>query len=121
MKKFECVENCSDCCGIIPFSPKLWEKFKHKARKEIKVYKFENEVFAVDKNMKCAFLKNNKCAIYDNRPKICRDYGLIEELPCPFIKSNGNKRSEAMTKRILRKTEKKFNDFMGKMEKRLGD
>jgi hypothetical protein len=44
---------------------------------------------------KCIFLKKDyKCAIYDQRPQTCRDYGLTKELPCPYINSLGVPRSQ---------------------------
>lgn len=35
--------------------------------------------------MDCAFLDSNgRCGIYANRPQICRDFGVIETMPCPY-------------------------------------
>lgn len=36
---------------------------------------------------KCPFLNDDcTCNIYENRPKLCRDYGRIPKLPCKYIK-----------------------------------
>ena len=32
----------------------------------------------------CVFFKNNSCSIYNDRPKICRDYGTKLYSPCGF-------------------------------------
>lgn len=34
--------------------------------------------------MKCPYLQNNRCAIYQVRPIVCRLQGVIPELTCPF-------------------------------------
>ena len=33
----------------------------------------------------CAFLISGCCSIYDARPRVCRDYGRVPELPCPVL------------------------------------
>lgn len=33
----------------------------------------------------CAFLRDGLCSIYDARPRVCRDYGRVPELPCPVL------------------------------------
>lgn len=46
----------------------------------------------------CVFLNNEKrCIIYDDRPRICRDFG-IRKVMCPYIKPDGTARSEKETK-----------------------
>ena len=36
---------------------------------------------------KCPFLRNDfKCNIYDNRPEVCRLFGVIDRLPCKWIR-----------------------------------
>jgi len=117
---FKCLDDCSECCGVVPIPMDTWNKFKHLARKP-KVFnedKAEGVVYAINDDFFCAFLKDNKCAIYENRPKICRDYGLIEGLPCPHIKPNGHKRSPAQAKRIIRQKRKELHNFMKRLKDR---
>lgn len=111
-KEFQCLENCSVCCGPVPFPKDIWKKFKHLAEKPDYVIRTSIAVFPVRKNMECVFLINHNCLIYNNRPQICRDYGIIAELPCPFLKANGNKRSPAQTKKIERNIGKKYDAFV---------
>jgi len=33
----------------------------------------------------CAFLKDGRCSIYEARPRACRDYGRVPELPCQVL------------------------------------
>lgn len=115
---FKCLDNCSECCGVVPIPKDLWDKHKNKARivEHFIEDKGDQTIFNFDKDFKCSFLVKGKCIIYEDRPKICKDYGLIEGLPCPLIKPNGNKRSEAQKKHILRQKTKEFREFTNKIE-----
>jgi Fe-S-cluster containining protein len=33
----------------------------------------------------CPYLQDGKCGIYAIRPKVCRDYGVVPELPCQYL------------------------------------
>lgn len=116
IKEFKCLENCSDCCGVIPIPKDTWEEFKHLSKESKCVEEMENEIWVIGIDMNCVFLDGHKCLIYDSRPNVCREYGLNELLPCPFIKSNGNKRSKAQTTRIVRQKARELKQFMEKFE-----
>ena len=108
MVKFKCKENCGECCGIVPIPTKIWNK------NEDKIYRFVehihgSEVFIlpVTEDLKCCFLNmENKCTIYNDRPEVCRRYGQCDEIPCPYLKKNGNPWSEAKAKQIRKKINK---------------
>ena len=34
-------------------------------------------------NMRCPYLRNDRCSIYSVRPLVCRLQGIVEDLPCP--------------------------------------
>lgn len=53
---------------------------------------------------KCVFLnrETGKCVIYPHRPRICREYGQVEKLPCPYVDLRGKKRSPAKVRRMKR-------------------
>lgn len=104
-KDFKCRENCGECCGIVPIPTIVWNKNKNKIQKFIKtIHASEVFVFPITEDLKCCFLsKENKCMIYDDRPDICKRYGICEELPCPYLKPNGNLWSEAKAKQIKKK------------------
>lgn len=111
---FQCKENCSECCGIVPIPLHIFEKNKHLIEKEIeKIEQLrEDVVIPITKDLKCAFVKDNRCLIYKERPWVCRAYGTA--LPCPYIKPNGNSRSEANQK----KTQRKINHDVDKRLKK---
>lgn len=105
---FKCKEGCGDCCGIVPIPTNVWNKSQDKIQKIVQ-HTHISEVFVlpVTEDLKCCFLtKDNKCAVYDSRPKICHDYGIIDELPCPYMKSNGHFWSEAKAKQIRKKIDR---------------
>jgi hypothetical protein len=61
-----CIQ-CGDCCGHVPASLEEFGRIK---------------LWAEEKQ-DCRFLENGKCTIYDERPIMCRLFGLHEELRCP--------------------------------------
>lgn len=94
--EWKCVENCNaECCGIVPMSIKKYNIFKRKIKKKIiDNMRLGNNIVLITKDGSCVFLDNNKCSIYDNRPMICKLYGTIEKLQCPYIDICGNKRND---------------------------
>lgn len=103
---FKCKPLCqADCCGIVIFDIQLWELFQHLKQVDIKeIVQESKKVLIITHDFYCIFLnrESRQCAIYQNRPSVCRLYGLVEDLQCPYIKPNGNIRSEANSKHIQR-------------------
>jgi Fe-S-cluster containining protein len=103
INNFKCKKNCGECCGPIPISKELFEKHKDKIQREIKQIVGD---FYLTEDLKCIFLnkETKKCEVYEDRPQICRNYGIgkNDALSCPYIKPNGNLRSSAMQRRIQR-------------------
>lgn len=89
---WEICEGCGECCGIIPFEPKMFAKFVHIAARpfEIRPGKLMDMIYAVTEDGWCVFLdQERRCRIYNDRPDICRLYGTIPELKCTYL--NGEK------------------------------
>jgi Fe-S-cluster containining protein len=71
-----------DCCQIIPFPKKAYEKFQHKSTKIVtKIVEWEGNLLKSKKMLigtkdkKCVFLtKEYKCNIYKNRPAVCKKF-----------------------------------------------
>lgn len=110
--------NAPFCCGIIPFPLKFLETHKpfFKASGELK--DDGNQAIILTKDFLCVFFDriNHKCAIYEERPDVCRNYGEIEELECPYFKRSGNRRSPASEKITI----KKINNYVDRTAKKLG-
>jgi len=84
---WEICKNCGECCGIIPFDRSLFVKVQHLARKPYKVVDNGADLIADTDDGYCVFLdQNKKCAIYKDRPVICRLYGTIPELKCTHLR-----------------------------------
>ena len=80
-QEIDCLD-CANCCKCIP--PILNEMDIKKAAKFLgmKPSNFKNQYIRIDEDMDmvmisspCPFLENdNKCSIYDSRPRACREY-----------------------------------------------
>ena len=64
----QCIPGCSDCCGPVVFSKTEWDRVKDKRRAT---------------SITCPYVEDGKCAIYRDRPIICRLFGTVEDLQCP--------------------------------------
>lgn len=84
-RKFQCKGGCSNCCKIknLIVSPRDVTKWvegkKNLILKYLKVLELKGQEGASYvalalhfSKRKCTFLKRNKCAIYDDRPLICK-------------------------------------------------
>ena len=99
MDKFKC-KRCGKCCGVVSFTRKEYKKIQRKAKKmKIAFVKKEYGYFTkkasrrldeldkkekikgnIEQDLICPFLFFDKkglayCEIYEDRPKICRDFG----------------------------------------------
>lgn len=98
----ECTKTNNHCCKMdIPYHPvdamwfiKCGEDVGINDLVLINHPKFNDMVIIANKNtygdiqeLPCVFLKDGKCAIYNNRPIICRSYG-TEFIRCRFEACN---------------------------------
>jgi len=101
-KKYKCL-----FCGY---------EFEQKVSKSLGEFDNKNKVYGkkgtlIYEDLRCPFLdrKTRLCKIYENRPKVCIDYGNIEKLQCPYFKRSGNVRSEGSRKQIEKDLDRKIN------------
>jgi|GEM_PF-3457022 Fe-S-cluster containining protein len=95
-----CREGCGECCGPVRIPVSIYDRFIHLAQKDPDIeIRSGGHVFAVCQDLLCVFLdrETKKCVIYPHRPPVCRQYGRIPALPCPYIMRNGEPRSPAHT------------------------
>jgi uncharacterized protein len=96
---FKCVEGCSDCCGPVPATRQ--ERKNAPALMEAETALQIMDVLAAGGAsteelalapeftpalcITCPYVIENGggCAIYDNRPFLCRLFGTIPAMPCP--------------------------------------
>ena len=108
MADFDCsiATKCkSDCCGLVIMPTDIWERNKALAQRPLKELSIlGEECVPITGDLLCIFLdSNHRCAIYNDRPDVCKEYGLNDDLPCPWIKTNGHLRSPAKQRQMQRK------------------
>jgi len=125
MCKFDCsrfIKDChASCCGNFPIEKIFYEKNLDKIiTQPIKIEEyyepdpFDNIkkyfVLPLTESNKCCFVRSDySCAIYDERPEVCKLYG-GESRPylfCHWQDRNGKKRSR-QARRLLHRSSKKF-------------
>lgn len=107
----KCLQDCkAECCGIVPIDRRLLSRNRSKMQRvPLDIIHTGSEDLCVTEDGSCVFLDSNrKCAIYNLRPKICRIYGTIERLPCPYVDMHGNTR----TKEQVEVIKDKINAFI---------
>ena len=88
---FKCKEGCTECCGPVPFS--AWEQAQVK-------------VEPGRLGRPCPYLGETGCLIYENRPLMCRLYGTVPEMKCPYKCRPEKMLSSVEGRRILTKYKK---------------
>jgi len=102
-----CDKCNGDCCGVIP----LKEDFVKKMFVKYKLTPILGRVKKLKQNPKtipghkmyrnsdgmCIFKVNNRCAIYEDRPTICKCYGETTLVRCPY--ENLDEQPENLTER----------------------
>jgi len=68
---FECTKGCSECCGIVPIVP---QEAKNLNLKNTNVLPFTG--------LTCKYSSKNGCTVYENRPLLCRLYGVVPKMAC---------------------------------------
>jgi Fe-S-cluster containining protein len=92
-RKFECTQ-CGACCkweGVVVLIPedidRLAKSFDKNEEEFLKDYTTTHGKLIILSNKPdtdtCIFLKNNKCSVWDDKPKQCKDYPKKYEKKCP--------------------------------------
>lgn len=112
----KCPEKGS-CCG--PFQMKKDFVEKHKTDFQVipeKTYEVGNTITFLTSDFGCVFLNRTtkKCSIYDDRPEVCKLYGISKDLrlQCPYFKPSGNPRSEASRKKVQKFFDRLIDNIM---------
>ena len=88
-----CKGLCHDSCGIIPLSPKERERIAAFTGRRVKVipdaianlHPGHRLLRPSDADsLDCTYLKKKRCSIHAVRPLICRMYGVVAGMPCPY-------------------------------------
>lgn len=75
-----CKGQCWDSCGPISMSRIEWlritTRLGYTPRQQIDPERPET--------LTCPMLKDHRCSVYELRPMICRLWGIVESMPCPW-------------------------------------
>jgi hypothetical protein len=116
--RFQCIKGCTDCCGPVPSAPA--ERNRAPALMDLDTAADILEVLAKGGAapgelahapaltgwlgnygcLSCPYAQNGGCAIYDNRPFLCRLFGTVPSMPCPH--------GRGPTRMLTRKRERKL-------------
>jgi len=56
--------------------------------------------FVITSDYMCPFVQDDKCVVYDHRPKVCKLFGRVKEAPCAYFTYQGNPRTVKETERV---------------------
>lgn len=124
---WECKKDCDECCGLIPLPSRIVFDNAHLmqgvvTKRTVIPHDFaghEEQIFFVTQDFKCVFLDREKhrCLIYNDRPKVCRDYGRIKDLLCCHIDMAGRARTPAEVVRVNHHNEKVASERLAKAKR----
>ena len=112
-KKYHC--RCqAHCCGIVPIPLRIWQKNQNNIHRQpthktdfVATNKAtglkERIVLPITDDLLCPFLKEDlSCAIYDQRPEVCKKYGdeSVLLMCCPMQKKDGTPRTVEETQKL---------------------
>lgn len=113
-----CKSGCAECCGVVPFNRRTFARLKGKAQKPFKEAVLGDTVWPSTADGVCVFLNPKKeCEVYPNRPDVCRQYGEIAALPCPYFKRDGTPRSEAEIREKSEEIDRQVSSDLRRMMK----
>lgn len=99
---FKCKEGCHECCTLPPMRKQFLIDHQHLVKGVgIEVIEEGGYCYVLTADYICPFLQDNKCVVYNDRPKICRDYGIKSNYPCVYVDRKGRERTAIEQQRIL--------------------
>lgn len=118
-KDWVCLEKCNRCCGNVPIPKDIFEKNRDKIQRHIfEELELDGEIYPSTKDGICVFNREDcRCAIYSVRPEICRLYGTIPDLKCPYIDHRGIARTPAKVRRTQREIDRNVTARLNKISK----
>ncbi len=74
LPRLECQRLCAESCGPVFMGRLEWRRVCTSVR----------EVRTGGDDLMCPLLKKGRCEVYPIRPMLCRLWGLVESMPCPW-------------------------------------
>ncbi len=69
----DCQGKCAESCGPIWMTRVEWQRITKKKRYEPRA-----------SSLTCPLLVADRCSVYALRPTLCRLWGVVEGMPCPW-------------------------------------
>lgn len=110
MTQFKCKDGCHECCTFPPLKKSFLLKYEHLVKgRGLVVYDavLFGYCFVKTDDLMCPFLQDDKCVVYNDRPKLCRKFGEHHDYPCIYVFQNGIERPIEEQKRIKNMWEEK--------------
>lgn len=64
------------------------------------VLESEGWCFVMTTGYMCPFMQGGICVVYADRPKICRDFGKFDNMPCIYLTKKGKERTPEDSARV---------------------
>lgn len=95
LSQIQCKGRCAESCGPIAMSPLERQRLK------------ERGIEITPLTPTCpALTQIGLCSVYDVRPMICRLWGLVEQMTCPWgCRPEGGFLDDATARRLLRRAD----------------
>lgn len=74
LPNLDCQGKCAESCGPIAMT----------RIEEGRIIERTGSPPTFDATLTCSLLRDDRCTVYDIRPAICRLWGLVESMPCPW-------------------------------------
>lgn len=76
LPELKCKGLCAESCGPIGMSRVEWQRTCRARGAELK---------ATAADLTCPLLEETRCSVYEVRPMLCRLWGLVEGMECPWL------------------------------------
>lgn len=83
--KLPCEECGAQCCTNPTFTRKEFNVVKEKYGIPALAKVLDPGIDFVVLQDKCPYLVKGRCSIYEDRPKVCREYGINPTMPCMYL------------------------------------
>lgn len=74
LPKIDCKQQCSESCGPVFMTRVEWQS----------VCRVVGEERKGDADLTCPILEEGLCSAYEVRPMLCRLWGVVESMKCPW-------------------------------------
>lgn len=74
LPKIECQGKCAESCGPVPMGRVEWQR----------VCRAGGERKGNPLTLVCPYLEEERCSVYEVRPLLCRLWGIVETMECPW-------------------------------------